>query len=53
MNRRLTIALAFALGLVTFAASKPSKHGLNPVNAGIPIPLCNPTDPTCPYGGPR
>lgn len=54
MDRRLTIALAIAFGIVTFAAAKPSHSQLAPsasANTAIPIPVCNPDENNCGLGG--
>ncbi len=56
MQRLKFVPLAVALGLLcvsaaeTFSPKVPVKSAGS--TAAIPIPLCNPDDPTCAPGGP-
>ena len=60
MNNRLKIALiasTLALGFIGAAAATEQVSGHNsPTSAQqagfMPVPLCPPTAPTCPLGGP-
>lgn len=54
LNTRLTVALAIAFGVITFATANLRSTSLKPSvssNSALPIPLCEPTDPTCGPGG--